>query len=353
MLKFLDQKEEEAFARDGYIVRQVLDQHQIDSARNEIEAWMRVQHDGWPDKLPFHDDTLTYFSALEVDPEVSGSISKRLNAIVGEAFLTNTIGAVVGQNGIAVKVTNGRAVPLHLHAPLVLAPFGRNVICWCSLADADEDSGTLFVIPRSHNLYRHIHIAGEPQFFDPYKEELVREYGVAVAVKAGEAIYFDNVLLHGSYPNQLASPRLVILANLLETGSTHVSYRRAVDGSIEVVSGLRQMMTGYSNSMKNGRNYELDDNKAILKRLPAWNRKASFEQLEILLQSDLIPSEEFDPLEYLCGPEKPVEAVHCPNRQQSISQMLKLRLRAMIREIPGAQIIRRFTLRVLGRHHHL
>lgn len=332
MLKFIDQKEEEAFARDGYIVRKVLDQHQIDSARNEIEAWMQKHHPGWPTSLPFHGDGMTYFSTLEVDGSVSASISEKLDSIVGSSFLQGTSGAVTKQPGVAIKLANGPELPLHLHSPIALDPFARVVLCWCSLVDADENSGALFVIPRSHRLYRHIHMPGDPYYFGQYRDELVRKYGKAVPVKAGEAVYFDNVLLHGSFPNQHASPRMSVLVPLMTEDSNQVSYRRADDGSVEVVDGLLQMFSGYSSTFKGRKDYKLNEKNPVLRRLPFWNRKPTFEELEILLASDLCPSEEFDPLEFLCGPEKQDESQTFPTVQPNRNPLVRIAARVL----PGA-----------------
>jgi hypothetical protein len=220
---------------------------------------------------------------------------------------------------------------------MLLDPFARHVLSWCSLVDCDEEYGCLFVIPRSHSLYRKIEILGETPFFAEYIEELVEKHAVPVPLRAGEAVYFDNFLLHGSYPNRRTTPRPAILSMFLRDINDWVSCRRGKDGDVEFVDDPHETRVFVAPSEEGGPTRQR--HSKVLKRLPAWNRKATLKELEVLLESDLRPSEDFDPLEFLCGPETSPKATRAlPPKRNPVADVVA-------RALPGAvkRPLRRFV----------
>lgn len=338
MLNFLDQKEEEIFARDGYVVRKVLDQPQIDAALREIEEWTNVYFGTQISGLPAQSTPGLFFSELESSNNRRENLTERLDALVGASLIRGTSGASPYQTGVVIKHAHEIGLNLHQHPPMLLDLFTRYVLCWCSLVDVDAESGALMVVPRSHSLYRHIHVPGEAFFFNSYQDELIHRYAIPVPLKAGEAVYFDNLILHGSYPNLRPTSRPAILTSFLGDGVERVSCRRAADGSIEFVADPRE---GYSLYEK-GDDFERASDDLVVKRLPFWSRKATLMELEVLLQSDLHPSEDFDPLEFLCGPEKQDEYQTQADAPASPNRNLLVRITASL--LPG--VIKR-SLRVI------
>lgn len=322
MLTFLDPAEEAIFARQGYVVRPVLDAHQIDAARRALEDWAHNQYGAGLNGIPTQLSSGHFFSDMESDQTIRDDLTNRLFPIVDAAFRKGARGAPPNETGVAVKKANAATLEFHQHTPMLMNPFSRHVLSWCSLEDCDETSGCMFVVPRSHSLYRQINIGGERPFFSDYIDVIIEKYAVPVPVKAGEAVYFDNLLLHGSYPNQRSVPRLAILTSFVRDSADKVGYRRADDGGIEVVGDHRENHLYFRpEGMRNGR---------VLKRLPAWNRRATLEEFEALLECDLHPSEDFDPLEFLFGPEAPHKASPPPISKRGPMARLAAKL------LPGA-----------------
>lgn len=82
---------------------------------------------------------------------------------------------------------------------------------WIPLHDIDANNGAMCIIPRSHKLfspYRGI------SFKSPYENalEAVRPFLQPIYLKAGEALFFDNRLVHHSMPNLSGSPRVVVMS---------------------------------------------------------------------------------------------------------------------------------------------
>ncbi|MEZ4931482.1 MAG: phytanoyl-CoA dioxygenase family protein [Saprospiraceae bacterium] len=84
---------------------------------------------------------------------------------------------------------------------------------WIALEDVGIEDGALCVVRKSHHFfspYRSI------SFPPPYKNisDIVRQYLEPITVKAGEAIVFDNRLLHNSLPNLSGKPRVAVVSGI-------------------------------------------------------------------------------------------------------------------------------------------
>jgi len=189
---------------------------------------------------------------------------------------------------------------LHQHPPLTEEPFGRTYVCWCPMAHADAKSGTLMVVPGSHRLYNYVRLSDEGEFFAAYRDELSNEHAVTVPVRAGEAVIFDNNLIHGSSANTTGTPRTAVIAAILPAASHHCVYKREPSGEIAV---LYDGDDSYKMVIEPGQ-LALRPAGEVVRRLPAWNRKARFDEFRKLLKAGRRADEQHDPLVELCGEEQ-------------------------------------------------
>ncbi len=348
MLTFLDPTEEATFARQGYVVRRALDQQQVDAALKVIEDWSRTHYGTDLNHLPFQLTPGHYTSAVEAAAPIRDDLANRLGAVVNDSLRSGTSGASPYGAGISLKMAYGARVILHRHTPMLLDPFARHVLTWCSLVDCDQENGCLFIIPRSHSLYRKIDILGEPPFFGGYIDELVEKHAIPVPLRAGEAVYFDNLLLHGSYPNRRPTARPAILSMFLHDINDWVSCRRGSDGDVEFVDDPYETRLLFEPGGEDGTTRRRESK--VLKRLPAWNRKATLRELEVLLMSDLRPSEDFDPLEFLCGPETPPKITRSlVAKRNPVADAVTRALPAAVKR-PLRRIFDGWKLRRVGKH---
>lgn len=73
---------------------------------------------------------------------------------------------------------------------------------WIPLVDVDENRGVLRVIPKGHRLVNKPHFAYLVTRWPlENKRRLLDPYGIAFNLKAGQAILFDNRMIHASHPN--------------------------------------------------------------------------------------------------------------------------------------------------------
>lgn len=114
--------------------------------------------------------------------------------------------------GCFVKAPKGGWFDLHYH-PTAVEDLKHWVIdIWCPLQDTDFSNGTFCAIPESHKIFPRIIDCSpqEPPFYEGYAAEIRNQYSVPIEAKAGEAVLFEDSLLHWSPQNLSDSPRYAI-----------------------------------------------------------------------------------------------------------------------------------------------
>lgn len=71
---------------------------------------------------------------------------------------------------------------------------------WCPLVDLNEKNGLLYALPESHRFFPTYRGASLPTIYKNVYEE-VKKYSTPLYLKAGEAVVFDQSILHWSKPN--------------------------------------------------------------------------------------------------------------------------------------------------------
>ncbi len=106
---------------------------------------------------------------------------------------------------------------------------------WIPLQDIDETNGAMCVVRKSHH------------FFSPYRgisfapvfaniQSTIRKYLEPVFLKAGQAIFFDNRLLHHSLPNNSGANRAVLVSGIFPKEAKLIQCHKAsLDSEIELI----------------------------------------------------------------------------------------------------------------------
>jgi hypothetical protein len=112
---------------------------------------------------------------------------------------------------------------LHRDRTMLAEPEQIPVNVWCALVDVDDSYGNLILLPGSHTL-GNIEATGARRFYESYADQL-RPLCVSYPLRAGEAILFDNKLLHGSRSNRSSAPRPVLRSTTAPKRSRLVHYK--------------------------------------------------------------------------------------------------------------------------------
>lgn len=84
---------------------------------------------------------------------------------------------------------------------------------WIPLVDVDEENGCLGIIEKSHHFFTPYRSISFPAPFD-HIQSTVKQYLRPVRMKAGEALIFDNRVLHHSYKNLSGKTRVAVVCGL-------------------------------------------------------------------------------------------------------------------------------------------
>ena len=79
---------------------------------------------------------------------------------------------------------------------------------WVPLVDLTIENGALFVLPGSHRLFPTYRGSSIPEFFQDVNNNII-DYLKPVLIKAGEAVFFDQSIIHYSPPNYSDKVRIV------------------------------------------------------------------------------------------------------------------------------------------------
>lgn len=87
----------------------------------------------------------------------------------------------------------------------------RSFNVWCPIMETNAANGNLHVLQGSHKLPLLPRVAPNPYspYMNPKCIEFIHRHSVAVPTNAGEAIIYDNTLIHFSPPNTTNEPRVV------------------------------------------------------------------------------------------------------------------------------------------------
>jgi len=206
---FSDPVTESRFTKDGYVVLPLFDEA-------EVAACRKLYFDTMPE--PPADFFTTAFLP---DGETRRSVKEGLEKMIAphvEALMPAYTTCV---RHFIVKRGRPDAGPLQLHQDFnfVDHTVHRSVHVWIALEDVDQHNGCLTVLPGSHRLTCHISAMGlNATPYDPYRQILEDDCKVGIPMKAGEALFFDERTLHGSYPNKSPDVRIAMGAVFLPKG---------------------------------------------------------------------------------------------------------------------------------------
>jgi ectoine hydroxylase-related dioxygenase (phytanoyl-CoA dioxygenase family) len=170
---------------------------------------------------------------LGIDPKV-GFYSMNCDAPRNLAVEIDQALQLIGQSAVdralpgyrvfkAIPVVKGplgnNPVELHQDWEYVDERHHRGLSVWCSLDGATSQDGGMSVIPGSHRWLPAHRGSGLGDPWCEVKEEIIDRGSVEVPVVAGQAVVYDNALLHHTPPNAGDEPRVVVAFAIAPPGA--------------------------------------------------------------------------------------------------------------------------------------
>jgi hypothetical protein len=196
---FSDDSLERDLERRGYAVLPLLDAGEVAAI---LDAYERIRP---PALTPFHATVHTD------DPPYREAVYSAIVRVIEAPVRRLVSGYRLCVANFVVKEPNtpGSMVPMHQDWSFVDETKFRAVLIWCPLVDVGPDNGCLAVVRGSHRLSTDPRANNDPHPFavvlprlGPYLDE--------VPLKAGEALFYDGRLLHGSRSNRTNRRRVSI-----------------------------------------------------------------------------------------------------------------------------------------------
>jgi hypothetical protein len=197
MRVFQQEEHQKAFEKDGFIILPFY-------TEAEIEALKNLYHRLHPeDEKGFFPSTFSRDKNYrqEADSEIRRICSRSIGQycqdvkVVCGSFIVKSPGP---ESGMCV----------HQDMSLVDESRFTGINIWVPLVDLTIENGALFVLPGSHRLFPTYRGSSIPEFFSPVMDEMI-DYLHPVLIKAGQAVFFDQSIIHFSPPNYSDKIRIV------------------------------------------------------------------------------------------------------------------------------------------------
>jgi hypothetical protein len=141
-------------------------------------------------------------------------------------------------NSFVIKAPGPKS-EFHLHADTTGLDERKHsaLNVWIPLIDVDKDNGALALVPESHKFFTPYRSISFPAPFD-HIQSTVKKYLEIIPVKAGEALIFDNRMLHNSPPNTSNETRVAIVCGLFPKDVSMMTCHKAeykLGGDVELI----------------------------------------------------------------------------------------------------------------------
>lgn len=125
----------------------------------------------------------------------------------------------------------------------------RSFNCWIPLADTNMENGGLVIAPGTH--FRNIKTFRSPNIplFFSDNTDLIMDYLFPVPVKKGDAVFFDNSIVHGATSNNSATDRVSVVLCLKQKKSEMLFLHAEKEG-IEVYKQKDDYIFHFENYIK-------------------------------------------------------------------------------------------------------
>jgi hypothetical protein len=104
---------------------------------------------------------------------------------------------------------------------------------WIPLQDTNPDNGGMFVVEGSHLFFNNLR-SGSLDIPRLQTDQYIKKMITPLSVKRGQMLVYHPALFHGSFPNNSAANREVVLINLLQKNAPLLYYHLAPTKDVEV-----------------------------------------------------------------------------------------------------------------------
>ncbi len=194
---FRDIAHQEQFERDGYIILPFYNAEEISALLSLYDTIQPKVSEGFFPSTFSQDKNYRTQADTQIRAVCSRSVEKYLQDI-----------KVICGSFIVKQSMPESAMCVHQDMTLVDESKYTGINIWVPLLDLNDENGTLQVLPGSHRIYPSYRGSSICGIYEECNDE-IKKYLIKVYPKAGEAVIFDQSIIHYSEANRSGRPRIV------------------------------------------------------------------------------------------------------------------------------------------------
>ncbi|MCS6955796.1 MAG: phytanoyl-CoA dioxygenase family protein [Candidatus Calescibacterium sp.] len=203
---FSDSKKNNEYFSRGYTVLPLLNESQVDELLKIFNQNYSLE------KFPSVYNTIVNASEREIS-----FINDSINTIIYPSLTKVIFDFKIVASAFMIKKPEADSY-LNFHIdPTMTYKHLNNVALWIPLCDIDETNGLFYLEPYTKYMIDY-YTPSMPSPFFGY-EELIRQNSICFKFKKGEALFFDNRILHSTGKNESGTTRVAIVTKLLDAGA--------------------------------------------------------------------------------------------------------------------------------------
>lgn len=200
---FNDDKLQQQFDRDGYVVVPLLNQQQV----NDLSSLFYNLHNEIPGNF--------YSTTFNASPEFKQRITEKAEQTFGKQIDGLFTGIKkLGSSYLSKAPGQHSKMPVHQDWTVVDESKFESVTVWIPLVDTTENNGAIKVLPGSHKFTNTLRSPNLPTEYANLHDEIWNQMQL-LPMKAGDAFIFNHALLHASSANNSNKERLAITYGLV------------------------------------------------------------------------------------------------------------------------------------------
>lgn len=235
---FRDPQLQSSFEKDGFVI---VDFYSKD-ALSEVLSFYHEMH---PSELSGF-----FPSAYSEDKSYRFKIDAELKRI-GRTKFDEIFMDYQEMNGCFIVKQPGPESYLHIHQDMTLVDesYFTGINVWTTTIDLTTENGVLYLLPGSHRFFPTYRGHTLPGFYDPIQEE-IKDYMIPYYLKAGQAIIFDQSIVHFSTPNISKDIRIATNVFIAHKEAKfqicyHDKQNEEFNGKVEIFEQDSSFMTNY------------------------------------------------------------------------------------------------------------
>lgn len=279
---------EQRLLDDGYAVVRVMSKARAREIERAVAAIFPVS------PRPNQPLSNWYLGLIDADRELAIATARLTWQEVMPALAAHVVGARCHYTTLAIKPGGADATPMHQHWPSTVDPFARRIGCWVMISANEKGGGIFRLVPGSHQLLPFIRHATSGDYFDSFSESVDRYHARDISLEPGEAVLFEDSILHGTAANRHSAMRVAAIANFIGSGMMTATIQPDGEDAFAVTeTGRGDTMEAYLRSGK------LDLRLRRVATLPNRNQVISESEFTQLLAMQRKATLEFDPLDLI------------------------------------------------------